>query len=268
MTGPSFLDQLRAHAPQALPAALPRDPALRVPGDLRAPHGTTIVALTFDGGVLLAGDRRATQGNVIAQKDLVKVLVVDDVSAAGFAGSVGHALHMLELFRAEVAQYEKVEGVPISQDGKIRRLATVVRENLPAAMEGFVALPLFVGHDPADPDPTRIVTYDPTGSADRVRQGYRSIGSGSRYAEAALKKTHSPDVDRAGAVALAVNALWDAADDDTATAGPDLGRMLFPNLVTVTADGAAEVDEAEVRAATEAMLAERAVRPGGGTRPA
>lgn len=263
MTGPSFLEQLRAHAPQALPAALPRDPVLRVPGDLHTPHGTTIVALAFDGGVLLAGDRRATQGNLIAQKDLVKVLVLDGISAAGFAGSVGHALHMLELFRAEIEQYEKVEGAPISLDGKLRRLSSVVRENLPAAIEGFVALPLFVGYDPADPDPARIVTYDPTGSAARVRQGYRSIGSGSWFAEASLKKRHSPDVDRAGAIALAVNALWDAADDDTATAGPDLTRSLFPNLITVTADGAAEVGEPEVRAATEAMLAERAIRPGG-----
>lgn len=263
MTGPSFLDQLRTHAPHALPTGLPREASLRVPGDLRAPHGTTILALTFDGGVLLAGDRRATQGNLIAQKDLVKVLVVDDRAAVGFAGSVGHALLMLELFRAEVEQYEKVEGAPISQQGKIRRLAEVVRSNLPAAMEGFVALPLFAGYDPTDPEPARIVSYDPTGSIAPVRQGYRSIGSGSHFAESALKKRYSPDVDRTGAIALAVNALWDAADDDTATAGPDLDRALFPNLITVTADGAAVVEESEVRAATEAMLAERAVRPGG-----
>lgn len=263
MTGPSFLDQLRTHAPHALPSGLPRDPSMRVPADLRAPHGTTIVALTFDGGVLLAGDRRATQGNVIAQKDLVKVLIVDDRSAVGFAGSVGHALHMLELFRAEVEQYEKVEGAPISQDGKVRRLSSVVRENLPAAMQGFVALPLFVGYDPADPDPARIVTYDAAGSTSRDHQGYRSIGSGSHFAEAALKKRHTPGVDRAGAISLALNALWDAADDDSATAGPDLTRSLFPNLITVTADGAAEVERSEIRSATEAMVAERALRPGG-----
>ncbi|MEQ3551642.1 proteasome subunit beta [Pseudonocardia nematodicida] len=259
----SFLDHLRAHAPEALPAALPRDPAQRVRTDLRTPHGTTIVALTFDGGVLLAGDRRATQGNVIAQKDLVKVVVLDATSAAGFAGSVGHALRMLELFAAEVEQYEKIEGAPISQDGKIRRLSAVVRENLPAAMEGFVALPLYVDYDPADPDPGRIVTFDASGSIARDRSGYASIGSGSWFAEAALKKRHSPGVDRDGAVSLAVNALWDAADDDTATGGPDLTRSIFPNVITVTAEGAAEVPESEVRAATERMLAERAERPGG-----
>ncbi|MEU6698098.1 proteasome subunit beta [Pseudonocardia sp. NPDC046786] len=263
MTGPSFLEQLRAHAPEALPANLPRDPAQRVPPDLRAPHGTTIIAFTWAGGVLLAGDRRATAGNLIAQKDLVKVVVVDGTSAAGFAGSVGHALLMLKLFAAEVEQYEKVEGAPISQDGKIRRLSTIVRENLPAAMQGFVALPLYVGYDPADPDPERIVTFDASGSIARNRSGYAGIGSGSDFAKASLKKLHRPDLDRDGAISLAVNALWDAADDDTATAGPDLVRSLFPNLVTVTAEGTAEVDEVEVAAATEEMLAERARRPGG-----
>ncbi|ALE75008.1 Proteasome subunit beta, bacterial [Pseudonocardia sp. Ae168_Ps1] len=263
MTGPSFLEQLRVHAPESLPVNLPRDPAQRVPADLRAPHGTTIIAFTWADGVLLAGDRRATSGNVIAQKDLVKVMAIDDTSAAGFAGSVGHALLMLKMFAAEVEQYEKVEGSPISQDGKIRRLSTVVRENLGAAMQGFVALPLFVGYDPADADPARIVTFDPSGSIARNRSGYTSIGSGSYFAEASLKKLHRPDTDRSGAISLAVNALWDAADDDTATAGPDLTRGLFPNLITVTAAGAEEVDEAEVRTATEAMLAARAERPGG-----
>jgi len=263
MTGPSFLEQLRAHAPEALPAHLPRDPAHRVPADLRAPHGTTIIAFTWAEGVLLAGDRRATSGNLIAQKDLVKVVVVDGTSAAGFAGSVGHALLLLSLFAVEVEQYEKVEGAPISQDGKIRRLSTIVRENLPAAMQGFVALPLYVGYDPADPDPARIVTFDASGSVARNRIGYASIGSGSDFAQASLKKLHRPDLDRTGAITLAVEALWDAADDDTATAGPDLVRSLFPNLITVTAEGAAEVDEREVRAATEVMLAGRSRRPGG-----
>ena len=263
MTGPSFLDQLRAHAPEVLPAALPRDPAQRVTADLRTPHGTTIIAFTWADGVLLAGDRRATSGNLIAQKDLVKVMAIDGSSAAGFAGSVGHALHMLTLFAVEVEQYEKVEGAPISQDGKIRRLSTVVRENLAAAMQGFVALPLYVGYDPSDPDPARIVTFDPSGSVARNRSGHTSIGSGSPFADASLKKLHRPDLDRDGAVSLAVNALWDAADDDTATAGPDLTRMLFPNLITVTAAGTAEIAEAEVRTATEEMLAARAQRPGG-----
>ncbi|ANY06058.1 proteasome subunit beta [Pseudonocardia sp. HH130630-07] len=267
MTGPSFLEQLRLHAPGALPASLPRDPGQRVPADLGAglhtPHGTTIIAFTWADGVLLAGDRRATSGNLIAQKDLVKVMAIDGTSAAGFAGSVGHALLMLQLFAVEVEQYEKVEGAPISQDGKIRRLSTVVRENLPAAMQGFVALPLFVGYDPADPDPARIVTFDPSGSVARNRSGYTGIGSGSSFAEASLKKRHRPDVDRAGAVSLAVNALWDAADDDTATAGPDLVRGLFPTIVTVTTAGTEEIPEPEVRAATETMLADRARRPGG-----
>lgn len=262
----SFVEYLRAHAPQSLPSALPRDPALRVTADLRAPHGTTIVAFTFADGVLLAGDRRATAGNQIAQKDLEKVVVVDEFSAAGFAGSVGHALEMLKLFVAEVEQYEKLEGAPVSIEGKTRRLSTIVRENLPAAMQGFLAVPLFAGYDPSVPDPaaaTWIVSYDPTGDAVRDRQGYESIGSGSVFAKSALKKRHDPSADRDAAILTAVNALWDAADDDSATGGPDLVRDLLPNLVTVTAAGTAAVPDAEVRAATEQILAGRAIRPGG-----
>ncbi len=264
--GSSFVEYLRAHAPQLLPGAIARDPSLRVAPDLRAPHGTTIVALRYADGVLLAGDRRATRGNEIAQKDLEKVLVVDDFSAAGFAGSVGHALAMLRMFAAEVEQYEKIEGAPISLGGKIRRLSTIVRENLPAAMQGFVAVPLFVGHDPAEPDPQqafRIVSFDPSGNAVRVRTGYESIGSGSVFATGALKKRHSPTADRASAVSAALDALFDAADDDSATAGPDLTRALFPNLLLVTAAGTETVPEGEVREATERMLAERQRRPGG-----
>jgi proteasome beta subunit len=262
----SFVEYLREHAPQKLPSRLPRDPALRVTADLRAPHGTTIIAFTWADGVLLAGDRRATSGNVIAQKDLEKVVVVDEFSAAGFAGSVGHALEMLKLFVAEVEQYEKLEGSPLSIEGKTRRLSTIVRENLPAAMQGFLAVPLFAGYDASVPDPAAaswIVSYDPTGDTVRDRQGYESIGSGSVYAKSALKKRHDPSAGRDAAVATAVNALWDAADDDTATGGPDLVRDLLPNLVTVTARGTEPVPDAEVRSATERMLAERGRRPGG-----
>lgn len=262
----SFVEYLRVHAPQLLPGALPRDPSDRVGADLRAPHGTTIVALRYADGVLLAGDRRATAGNEIAQKDLRKVLVIDEFSAAGFAGSVGHALSMLTLFAAEVEQYEKIEGAPISLDGKARRLSTVVRENLPAAMQGFVAVPLFVGHDPREPDPAlafRIVSFDPAGDAVLDRQGYESIGSGSAFAKGSLKKRHSATADRSGAISAALNALWDAADEDSATAGPDLGRGLFPNVIAVTADGAEEVGQDEIRASTEQMLADRQRNPGG-----
>ena len=262
----SFVEYLREHAPQTLPSGQPRDPTCRVTGDLRAPHGTTIIAFTWADGVLLAGDRRATSGNVIAQKDLEKVVVVDEFSAAGFAGSVGHALAMLKLYVAEVEQYEKLEGSPVSIEGKTRRLSTIVRENLPAAMQGFVALPLFAGYDPSSPDPAAaswIVSFDPTGDGVRDRQGYESIGSGSVFAKAALKKRHDGDAGRDAAVATAVNALWDAADDDTATGGPDLIRDLLPNLVTVTARGTERVPDDEVRSATERMLAERERRPGG-----
>jgi proteasome beta subunit len=217
--------------------------------------------------VVIAGDRRATAGNVIAQRDLDKIVVVDDTTAAGFAGAVGPALRMLRLFAMEVEQYEKVEGAPISFPGKANRLAAMLRENLDAAMQGFEALPLLVGYDADDPDPARagrIVTFDITGNTVHDTTGYQSIGSGSPYAEAALKKRHDPDADLAGAVRAAVEALYDAADDDSATGGPDLVRGIYPVVVSITvAEGAVRRPDAEVEAVAREVVRGREARPGG-----
>lgn len=228
--------------------------------DLRAPHGTTIVALMFADGVLIAGDRRATAGTVIAQHDLEKVLVIDEHSAAGFAGSVGYALRMLQVFAVEVEQFEKIEASPISFAGKTRRLAAIVRENLAAAQQGFAAIPLFVGYDTAEAEPAaarKIVSFDVTGDAVYNRSGYEAIGSGSDFARSALKKRHSQDVDQDTAVRNAVNALYDAADDDSATGGPDLARGIYPVIVVVTADGAVRLPEDEVAKAVREMVRDR-----------
>jgi proteasome beta subunit len=216
--------------------------------------------------VVIAGDRRATSGNLIAQRDLEKVVVIDDTSAAGFAGAVGPAVQMLRSFAAEVEQYEKVEGVPISFAGKANRLSAVVRENIGPAMQGFVAIPMLVGYDAAAADPAdagRIVTFDVAGNM-VYATGYEAIGSGSPFAKSALKKRHSRVADLAATVRAAVEALYDAADDDTATGGPDLTRRIFPVVVSVTAvEGAVRRSEEEVQQVAEDVVRARESHPGG-----
>ena len=172
---------------------------------------------------MIAGDRRATSGNVIAQRDIEKVFITDSYSAVGIAGAAGIALQMVRLFTVELEHYEKIEGVPLSFDGKANKLASMVRQNLGAAMQGFVVDPAVrrLRHRRSDPAKAgRIVTYDATGGRYDEWLGYHSVGSGSVFARSALKKRHDPSADLGTAVRTAVEALYDAADDDTATGGP------------------------------------------------
>lgn len=257
MSTSSFTEFLRAQSPDLLPAR-------RQLGDataLQAPHGTTIVALTFSGGVVIAGDRRATAGNTIAARDLEKVYITDAYSAVGIAGTAGIALEMVRLYAVELAHYEKIEGVALSLDGKANKLATMVRANLDVAMAGLAAVPMFVGYDTDAADPARagrIISFDVTGGRYEERGGFHAIGSGSPYAKSALKKLYDPDADADAAVRTAVAALYDAADDDAATGGPDTVRRIYPQVVTITAEeGAVHVPEERIEAATEAMLDER-----------
>lgn len=263
----SFTDFLTATAPELLPgrgqvwSSAPAGPVVETP------HGTTIVALTFRGGVLIAGDRRATMGNLIAQRDMEKVFVVDDYSAVGMAGSAGVAVEMVRLFAVELQHYEKIEGVPLTLDGKANKLAGMVRGNLGAAMQGLVALPLFVGFDVDDPDSDtggRIVSFDVAGGRYEESLGYHAVGSGSLFARSALKKLHDAAGGTDTAVRTAVEALYDAADDDTATGGPDTVRRIYPVVITVTAaDGAVRVPDADAAAVAEAVVAARREKPGG-----
>src|SRR4051812_42964381 len=215
----SFSDFLRVQAPELLPER-------GVAGgtaELGVPHGTTIVACTFAGGVLIAGDRRATSGNLIASRDMEKVHVTDTYSAVGIAGTAGLAVEMVRLYSVELSHYEKIEGVSLSLEGKTNKLASMVRTHLEMAMAGLAVLPLFVGYDlnALDPDRAgRIVSYDVTGGRFEEKSGFHSIGSGSLFARSALKKLYQPNGDRDTAVRHAVEALYDAADDDTATGGP------------------------------------------------
>ncbi|AQT79786.1 proteasome subunit beta [Mycolicibacterium litorale] len=246
----SFSEFLRREAPQLLPTAAGIGAGFdqSLPG-AALPHGTTIVALRYPGGVLIAGDRRSTQGNMIAGRDVQKVYITDDYTATGIAGTAAIAVEFARLYAVELEHYEKVEGVPLTFRGKVNRLSTMVRGNLGAALQGFVALPLLVGYDLDDPDPQaagRIVSFDAAGGWNIEEEGYQSVGSGSLFAKSSIKKLYAGVSDADSALKAAVEALYDAADDDSATGGPDLVRGIFPTAVTIEADGAVEVAEERI----------------------
>jgi proteasome beta subunit len=252
----SFTEFVGSHAPHLLPTP-GASAGGAAAGGLDVPHGTTIVALTFADGVVIAGDRRATSGNVIAQRDIEKIFITDSYSAVGIAGSAGLAIQMVRLYSADLEHYEKLEGVPLSFDGKANKLAQSVAANLSAALQGFVVVPLFVGYDPEEGG-GRIVNYDATGGRYDEHLGYNAVGSGSIFAKSALKKTFDPSADLAGAVRTAVGALYDAADDDTATGLPDLTRGLYPIVVSITgAEGAVKRPTAEIEAVVREIIAAR-----------
>jgi proteasome beta subunit len=243
----SFTDHLRRAAPELLPAGVGSADAVTPSSAL--PHGTTIVALKYPGGALIAGDRRSTQGNMIAGRDVQKVYITDDYTATGIAGTAAIAVEFARLYAVELEHYEKLEGVALTFAGKVNRLAIMVRGNLAAAMQGLVALPLLVGFDIDDPDPSkagRIVSFDAAGGWNLEEEGYQSVGSGSIFAKSSIKKLYSQVTDTDSALRVAVEALYDAADDDSATGGPDLVRGIFPTAVTIGADGAANVAEQHI----------------------
>ncbi|MBM7369365.1 proteasome subunit beta [Gordonia hydrophobica] len=253
----SFTEYLRVHAPERLPHALIGS-GTTVNAD-QIPHGTTIVAISYPGGVILAGDRRATMGNLIATRDVQKVYVTDEYSAAGIAGTAGIAVEMVRLFTVELEHYEKIEGVPLTLDGKVARLASMVRSNLGAAMQGLAAIPLLVGFD-AEGEPGdrgRIFSFDVAGSRHEETAGYEAIGSGSVFAKSSIKKLYRASLSASEALSVAVEALYDAADDDSATGGPDLVRRIFPTAVRVGVDGAVTVAEEEIADAAEAVIDRR-----------
>jgi len=261
--GSSFTDFLAATAPDLLPS---RRPVPQMPvGDI-TPHGTTIVAVTYAGGVLMGGDRRATMGNLISQRDIEKVYPADSYSVIGIAGAAGIAIEMVKLYQVELEHYEKIEGITLSLDGKANRLAQMIRGNLGAALQGLAVVPLFAGFDldaAEGTTPGRIFSYDVTGGNYEER-GYSGVGSGSLFAKNSLKKTWRPGLDADAAVRSLVTALYDAADDDSATGGPDPVRKLYPIVYRVDAEGAVRLTDAEVAAVADAITAERAENEGQG----
>lgn len=251
----SFSDFLSRQAPHLLPVV---GDSVTSGADL--PHGTTIVAIKFPGGVLIAGDRRATQGNMIASRDVQKVHIADDYTATGIAGTAAIAVEFARLYAVELEHYEKLEGVPLTFRGKVNRLAIMVRGNLGAALQGFVALPLLVGYDLDDSDPGnagRIVSFDAAGGWNIEEEGYQSVGSGSLFAKSSIKKLYSHVTDDESALKVAIEALYDAADDDSATGGPDLTRGIYPTAVLLRAEGAEEVAEERIAALAREVIANR-----------
>jgi proteasome beta subunit len=270
----SFADFLSTAAPELLPAvgwraAEAAGPALTgsAPGAGRSsaraelPHGTTIVAAAFTGGVAMAGDRRATMGNMIAQRDVEKVFRCDDYSCVGIAGIAGLGFDLVRLFQVELEHYEKLEGRALSLEGKANRLATIVRANLPGAMQGLVVVPLFAGYD-LDESMGRIFSYDVAGGRYEEHR-YHSIGSGSVFARGALKKLYADGLSRDEAILALMQALYDAADDDSATGGPDMTRKIFPVVATVTGDGFHRLTDEESAGYAQTVIENRMRDPEG-----
>lgn len=272
----SFVDFLASYAPGQLPANR------RLPGvgvgvgagtatDTAAaaidiPHGTTVVAASYADGVLLAADRRVTLGNgMIAHRDFEKLFPADEFSAIGIAGSTGMAEEMVRLLRLELEHYEKIETVPLSLEGKANRLGTLIRDNLGSAMQGLAVVPLFAGYDPRS-GAARIYSYDITGGR-AEEKGFAGTGSGSVYARGALKKLYREGMGEDDTVTMVVQALYDAAEDDSATGGPDATRRIFPLVYTVTEEGCRRLPEARVTELSLAVLEGRRGRPDGPNAP-
>jgi proteasome beta subunit len=255
----SFSDFAEAVAPNVLPGS--RSGVGGASATDLAPHGTTIVAATFPGGVVVAGDRRATMGNMIAQRDIEKVYPADEFSIIGIAGSAGLAVEMVRLFQLELEHYEKIEGAPLSLVGKANRLATMIRQNLGLAMQGLIVVPLFAGWDLAREE-GRIFSYDATGGR-YEEQAFFSVGSGSVFARGSLKKLYRHDLTDMEAATAVIQALYDASDDDSATGGPDLTRRIFPIVMIATAAGVQRVADDQIAGIVDQVVAARMQRPDG-----
>jgi proteasome beta subunit len=263
----SFSDFLASYAPELLPGRRPFPSGMAAP--VEAPHGTTIVAITHSAGVILAGDRRATMGSVIAQRDMDKVFQADEFSAVGIAGTAGVAVELVRLFQVELEHYEKIEGTTLSLEGKANRLSLLIRNNLPMAMQGLAVVPLFAGYDTEADSPAaagRIFSYDVTGGR-YEEHSFQSVGSGSVFARGSLKKLFRDDFTESDAVLACIHALYDAADEDSATGGPDVTRRIYPTITAVTADGFRRLGEDEVATVTEQVVQERMSSPGGPSAP-
>jgi proteasome beta subunit len=268
----SFADFLAEAAPELLPrtpepAAVAAGPDAAAPGSFARglPHGTTIVAAACDGGVVIAGDRRATAGNMIAQRDIDKVFRSDDFSGIGIAGVAGIATELARLFQVELEHYEKIEGHALSLDGKANRLAGLVRGNIGAAMQGLVVVPLFCGYD-EDTGVGRIFSYDVAGGHYEEHRFY-AIGSGSVFARGSLKKLYHDGMAVADTVLACMEALYDAADDDSATGGPDMTRRLYPAVATITADGFERLTDEQAGTYAQTVIEGRMADPDGPPAP-
>ena len=271
--GPSFVELLRRTraagarvspgAASEIVGAAGRQPAgfaaTLIPG---VAHGTTVVALRYDNGVVVAGDRRATEGNMIAHRSIEKVFPADRHSAVAISGAAGSAIEMVRLFQTQLEHYEKVEGSTLSLEGKANQLGQMVSANLQMAMQGLVVIPLFAGYD-LRLKKGRIFTYDVTGGRFEETD-FHATGSGGRDAKNTVKLSFRERLGRDEAVDLAVNSLYEAADEDTATGGPDPLRGIYPVVATVDSEGYRRLEDPEVAEHFRHILQRRSERDEGG----
>jgi len=253
----SFSEFVGRVAPELLPGRRPLPPGTSV----EAPHSTTIVALEFAGGAVMAGDRRSTMGNLIANRDMEKVFAADEYAVIGIAGTAGLAIELVKLYQVELEHYEKIEGTLMSVEGKANRLASMIRAQLGLAMQGLAVVPLFAGYD-VDDGGGRIYSYDVTGGCYREHD-HHGVGSGSLFARGSMKKLWRPGLDADVAVRVALEALYDAADDDSATGGPDLSRRIWPTVAVVDVEGVRFVSEGSLSELVAQIVADRQGNPGG-----
>jgi proteasome beta subunit len=246
----SFTDVLRREAPHLLLGASPLPHTAP-----EVPHGTTVLALRYRDGVIMAGDRQATAGFQVASRRIEKIFKSDDYSGVGIAGAAGPAMEMAKLFQTELEHYEKVEGDNLSLEGKANKLGQMVRLNLPAAMQGLAVVPIFAGFDEKS-GVGRLFKYDITGGR-YEETNYEAQGSGSKDARDALKKLWRRDLTRDEALRMALEALWDAADEDVGTGGFDVVRGIFPTVKAITRVGFEELPEEDVRRLCEAIVNDR-----------
>ena len=245
--GPSFSALLRK-----LDLAPPQPAFAANTSGLPITHGTTIVALRYVDGVIMAGDRRATAGNFIAQRDVEKVHPADRWSGVAISGAAGFGLELIKMFQLELEHYEKSSGNFLSLEGKANMLAGMVRANLAMAMQGFIVVPLFAGYDMRRRT-GRIFSYDPTGGRNEEHD-FDATGSGGQHARTTIKLAWTEGLDRDTAIELAVQSLYEAADEDSATGGPDAVRGIYPTVATITAEGYTDVEESEVAERFAALI--------------
>jgi proteasome beta subunit len=249
LAGPSFSALLRRSAPEFFEQAFA--------GGNAVDHvdGTTVLAATYPDGVIVAGDRRATSGNVISKRDMRKVFEADAWSAVAISGAAGPAMELAKIFATELEHYEKVEGGPLSLEGKANKLAQMVRVNLPMAMQGFVVVPLFAGFDPRE-QIARIYEFDAAGGRYEERR-FATTGSGGRDARGSMKARYHPGMTREETIDVVIEALWDAADEDAATGGPDVVRGIYPLVAVIDAEGYRELSDDEMSERVQSVIDRR-----------
>ncbi len=243
--GPDFAELLRRTGLAAPVPAAAVDPST-------VTHGTTCVAVRYADGVVMAGDRRATSGNFISHRTIEKVFPADRHSGVAIAGAAGPAVEMVRVFQLQLEHYEKVEGSPLSLEGKANQLSQMVRNHLPAAMQGLAVVPIFAGYDTARAA-GRLFQYDVTGGR-YEEYDHAATGSGSLHAATVVKLGYREGLARDAAVDLVLRSLFEAADEDSATGGPDLVRGIFPVVATITGAGFERLEDSELRDRTTALI--------------